>query len=173
MTGSTPTDGEALMTLRGAAPGLDVGRVGQAVVGLCLVALAVSVVIFFVGAVHKNSQIADLRAHGVAVPFTVTGCLGLLGGSGSNAAGYTCRGTFTVDGHRYNEPIPGNADHPPGTVLRAVTVPGDPALVRTARDLAGERTSAKVYVFPTVLLLVLLLLTGVLLVRRRLTARTP
>jgi hypothetical protein len=155
------------MTLRGATPGLDVRRVGQAVVGLCLVALAVSVVIFYVGAVHKNAQIADLRAHGVPVPFTITGCLGLLGGSGSNQAGYACRGTFTVGGHRYNEPIPGNTDHPPGMVLRAVTVPGDPALVRTERDLAGEQTSAKVFIFPTVLLVVLLLLVGVLLFRRR------
>jgi hypothetical protein len=161
------------MTLRGAAPGLDVRRVGQAAVGLCLVALTVSVIIFFVGAIHKNSQIADLRAHGVPVPFTVTSCLGLLGGSGSNAAGYACRGTFTLDGHRYDEPIPGNTDHPPGTVLRAVTVPGDPALVRTERDLAGEQTSAKVFVFPTVLLLVLFLLIGVLLFRRRQNERVP
>jgi hypothetical protein len=109
----------------------------------------------------------------VPVPFTVTSCLGLLGGSGSNAAGYACRGTFTLDGHRYDEPIPGNTDHPPGTVLRAVTVPGDPALVRTERDLAGEQTSAKVFVFPTVLLLVLFLLIGVLLFRRRQNERVP
>jgi hypothetical protein len=161
------------MTLRGAAPGLDVRRVGQAVGGLCLVALTVAVVIFFVGAVHKNSQIADLRAHGVPVPFTITGCLGLLGGSGSNQAGYACRGTFTLDGHRYNEPIPGNTDHPPGTVLRSVTVPGDPALVRTERDLAGEQTSAKVFIFPAVLLVVLLLLVGLLLWRGRQKQRAP
>ena len=92
---------------------------------------------------------------------------------GSNAAGYSCRGTFSLGGHRYNEPIPGNTDHPPGTVLRAVTVPGDPALVRTRRDLAGEQTSAKVFVFPTVLLIVLLLLVGLLLFRRRQKQRTP
>ena len=161
------------MTLRGAAPGLDIRRVGQAVVGLCLVALSVTVVIFFVGAIHKNAQIADLRAHGVPVPFTITGCLGQLGGSGSNAAGYSCRGTFSLSGHRYNEPIPGNTDHPPGTVLRAVTVPGDPSLVRTQGDLAGEHTSAKVFIFPTVLLVVLLLLVGLLLFRRRQRLRTP
>jgi hypothetical protein len=161
------------MTLRGAAPGLDVRRVGQLAVGICLIGLAVTVAVFFVGAVHKNSQIADLRAHGVPVPFTVTGCLGSLGGSGSNETGYACRGTFTLDGRRYNEPIPGNLDHPPGTVLKATTVPGDPALVIRTGDLAAEHTSAKVYVFPSILLLVLLLLVGVLLFRRRQNQPNP
>ncbi len=124
-------------------------------------------VVLFVGALHKNSQITDLRSHGVGVPFTVTSCLGLLGGSGSNGAGYSCRGSFTVDGHRYTEPIPGTADHAPGTILRSVTVPGDPALVITAHDLAAEHTSGRVFVLPTILLVVLAVLVGVVLLGRR------
>ena len=146
---------------------MDVRLVGRVVLALCLVALAVTVVIFFVAGVHKNSQITSLRQHGVPVRFTVSGCLGLLGGSGSNEAGYSCRGSFTLAGHRYDEPIPGNTLHPPGTVLRAVTVPGDPALVTTARMLDGEHTSAKVFILPVVLLVVLALLVGALLRRRR------
>jgi hypothetical protein len=130
------------------------------VVVLCLLALAVTVVIVFVAGLHKNSQISRLRSDGVHVPVTVTGCLGLLGGSGSNQAGYSCRGTFTVDGRSYTESIPGNVDRPPGTVLRAVTVPGDPALVITAHDLASEHTSGKVFILPTILLLLLVILIG-------------
>jgi hypothetical protein len=151
---------------------MDVRLVGRVVLGLLLVALAVSVVIFFVAGVHKNSQITQLRQNGVPVQITVSGCLGLLGGSGSNQAGYACRGSFTVDGHRHNEPIPGNTLYPPGTTLRAVTVPGDPALVTTARILATEQTSSKVYILPAVLLVLLILLVGTLLLRRRQLRRT-
>jgi hypothetical protein len=155
------------MRLRGAGAGLDVRRVGHAVVVLCLLALAVTVVIVFIAAFHKNSQISTLRSDGIHVPVTVTGCLGLLGGSGSNQAGYSCRGSFTVDGHSYNESIPGNIDRPPGTVLRAVTVPGDPALVISAHDLASEHTSGKVFILPTILLVLLVILVGAVLFWRR------
>ena len=69
--------------------------------------LAVLVVVFTVAGVHKNSQINRLRHDGVPVTVTVTNCLGLMGGSGSNAAGYSCTGTFTIDGTRYTESLPG------------------------------------------------------------------
>jgi len=163
------------MTLRGASAGMDVRRVGLVVGGLCLVALAVTVVIFFVAGFHKNSQIASLRQHGVPVSIRITGCMGLLGGSGSNQAGYSCRGAFTLGGHRFTESIPGNTLHDPGTILRGVSVPGDPALVTTARALAGEHTSAKVFVLPTILLVLLLVLLGAvgLGLGRRRTGASP
>jgi hypothetical protein len=164
--------GEALSTLRGAGAGLDARLVGRVVGVLLLVALALAVVIFFVAGLHKNTQISQLRQHGVPVRFTVTGCIGQLGGSGSNAAGYSCRGSFTLDGRRYNEPIPGNSLHPPGAVLQAVAVPGDPALVITARMLDGEHTSGSVFILPAVLLVVLALVVGVLVRRRRHLRRT-
>ena len=91
---------------------------------------------------------------------TVTGCLGELGGSGSNAAGYICRGTFVLDGHRDNEIIPGDNLRPPGTKVRAVTVPGDPALLTTAAAAAHDRPTWHVYVLPGVLAVVLLVLSG-------------
>ncbi len=164
--------GEPLSTLRGAGAGLDTRLVGRVIGALLLVALAAAVVIFFVAGLHKNTQISQLRQHGVPVRFTVSGCMGLLGGSGSNAAGYACRGSFTLDGHRDNEPIPGNSLHPPGTVLRAVAVPGDPALVITVRMLDGEHTSGTVFILPAVLLVVLALLVGALVLRRRRIRRT-
>lgn len=164
-------------TLRGAGVDVDVRRVGRVVVALCLVALAVLVVVLFVAGVHKNSQINRLRQHGVAVQVTVSGCLGLLGGSGSNPAGYACRGTFTLDGHRYSESIPGNSLRPPGTKVRAVAVSGDPPLLSTAYAVATERASASVFIVPTILLVVLVLLAGALLLRqakrRRVTPHDP
>jgi hypothetical protein len=144
-----------------------VRRVVPVIVGLVLVALAVLVVILFVSADHKNSQITRLRHDGVPVAIKVTGCQGQLGGSGSNLAGYSCRGSFTLDGRRSTEAIPGDTLHPPGAVLRGVAVPGDPALVTTVGALAGEHASARVYILPTVLLVALALGVGAVVARRR------
>jgi hypothetical protein len=131
------------------------------------VALAVLVVVLYVAGFQKNAQITRLRRHGVPVEVTVSGCLGLMGGSGSNLAGYDCRGTFTIDGHRYNEAIPGNTFHRPGATLRAVTVPDDPALLSTVRALATEHPSQSVFILPTILLVVLAFGVGALDLRRR------
>jgi hypothetical protein len=139
---------------------------------LGLVGLAVLVVILFLAGAHKNSQIAELRQHGVPVEVRVSGCLGLLGGSGSNQAGYSCRGTFTLDGRSYNEVVPGNILHPPGTMLRAVTVRSDPHLLDTARALANEHSSPKVFILPAVLLAVFILLAVALVLVHRRRQRT-
>ncbi len=122
-------------TLRGAGVDVDVRRVGRVAVGLCLVALAVVAAILFVVGAHKNAQITRLRQHGVPVTVTVTGCLGLLGGSGSNAAGYACKGRFVLDGHRYLESVPGNVLRPVGTKVRAVAAAGDPPLLSTRQEV--------------------------------------
>jgi hypothetical protein len=153
---------------------VDTQAVARIAVSLVLIGLTVLVVLLFVAGAQKNSQIARLHQHGVAVMITSSGCQGLLGGSGSNVAGYSCRGSFTLDGRRYNENIPGNTLHPPGTVIRGVSVPGDPALMTTARILAAEQASWRVYLVPTVLLIVLVglaLLVGAVVSRRRHPAR--
>jgi hypothetical protein len=159
--------GAAVTTLRGAGVDIDVRKAGRVIVGICLVALAVLVVVLFVAGVQKNAQINRLRQHGVPVTVTVSGCLGLLGGSGSNSAGYACQGTFTLDGHRYSESIPGNALRPPGTKVRAVAVSGAPPLLSTAHAVATDRASAGVFVVPSILLLTLVVLVGALVFRRR------
>jgi hypothetical protein len=136
-------------------------------VALLLAALAVLVVILFIAGTHKNSQITQLHRHGVPVAIRISGCRGLLGGSGSNPAGYACRGSFTLDGSRHNESIPGNTLHPPGTMLRGVAVPGDPALVTTAGALAAEQASGRVFILPAILLVVLVFGTGAFVVTLR------
>ena len=153
--------------LRGAGVQVDARRVGQVVLGIVLATLAVLAVVFTIVGVHTNRQDDRLHRDGVPVTFTVTGCLGLLGGSGSNAAGYSCHGSYTLDGHRYSERLPGNSFHRPGSTVAAIAVPGDPALVSPASVVATEHSSAGVFVLPAVLAAVLLLLVALLLVLRR------
>jgi hypothetical protein len=166
-TGATDTSGEPIATLRGAGVDVDRRRVGRVIGGLCLVALAFAVVILFVAGFQKNTQITRLRQRGVPVEVTVTGCLGLMGGSGSNLVGYQCSGTLTVEGHRYNEAIPGSTFRSPGSTLRAVTVPGDPALLSTTGALATEHASWRVFVLPTILLLILAFFVVAMTLTRR------
>ncbi len=167
---AVPTDpGPRVSTLRGAGVDVDVRRVGRVVVGLLVIGLAVSVVVLFVAAAHRNQQIDELHSRGVPVEVTVSGCMGLLGGSGSNAAGYQCSGTYTLGKHRYTEAIPGDTFHRVGAKIASIAVPGDPALLTTARAAAGERSSAKVYILPSSLAVVLVVGMAALIVvpRRR------
>jgi hypothetical protein len=146
----------------------DARRVGRMVVGLCLVTLLVLVVIFTIAGVHNNNQINRLHHDGVPVSVTVTGCLGLMGGSGSNAAGYSCTGTFTLDGKRYSESLPGTDFHKPNSTLRAIVVPNDPALVSPISIERTQHAGLSVFLVPGILLVVLLLLLGLIaLVQRR------
>jgi hypothetical protein len=138
------------------------------VVSVCLIALAVVAVILLIAGVQKNNQAVTLHQHGVRVNVTVIGCLGLLGGSGSNGAGYACRGTYTFDGHRYTQSIPGNSQRAPGAVITGVIVASSPGLLSTPGLVAAQQASWKVFIVPIVLFVVLALsLVLVALVRRR------
>jgi len=158
---------ERLAPLRGAGVSVDARRVGAVVVALLLAGLAVLVVVLFVAGARKNAQITELRDHGEPVEMTVTGCIGLLGGSGSNPAGYSCHGTFAVGGRTYDDPIPGNALYGPGQKLAGVTVARDPALFTTPGLLQTEHPSWRVYLTPVILTLVLVLAIGGLEALRR------
>jgi hypothetical protein len=159
---------EPVMTLRGASVEVDARRVGRVVVALGLVTLAVFVVVLFVAAFQRNANITLLRQHGVPAEVTVSRCYGLMGGSGSNPVGYSCRGSFTFDGHRYDEAIPGNALHAAGSKLEAVTVAGHPGLVSTPSAVAAEQASDGVFALPTILLVLLVMaVAGLALGRRR------
>jgi hypothetical protein len=162
-TGPSDPSAEPIMRLRGAGVEVDVRRVGRVLVVAGLVALAAVVALLFSAGVDKNAQITSLREHGVPVNITVTGCLGMAAGSGSNLAGYSCKGTFTVGGHRYTDDIPGDSLHRPGATIPGVTVPSDPGILSTAAILATEHPSWRVFILPTILLVLLVLLgAGVL-----------
>ncbi len=161
--------GDRIGQLRGAGVSVDGRRVGQVALGIVLATLAILAIVFTVVGVHTNQQDDRLHNDGVPVTFTVTGCMGLLGGSGSNAAGYACRGTYTLDGHSYDEQLPGDSFHRPGSTVAAVAVPGDAALISPASIVAAQHSSASVFVLPAILGVVFLLLGALLLLlpRRR------
>jgi hypothetical protein len=165
--GAPDRSGEPITSLRGAGVQADVRRVGRVAIGLSLVTLAAVAIVLLVAGLQKNAEITSLRANGVPVDVTVSRCLGLMGGSGSNLVGYDCNGTYTVDGHVYTEDIPGNASHAPGSTLRGLTVPGDPTLFSTPGAVAAEHPSWRVFIIPAILLVAVLLLVGALVLRRR------
>ena len=164
---------EPLTHLRGAGVDVDLRRIARVFLVIGLLALAVTAGILFSAGAQKNAQITRLRQHGVPVEITVSGCLGLLGGSGSNAAGYACNGSFTLAGHRYREAIPGNTHYRPGTTVRGVTDPDDPGLLATAAMIAAEHPSGNVFILPAVLSAVFALSVGFVFRRWRRAASAP
>ena len=166
----TPRDepGVRIGQLRGAGVSVDARRVGQVAIAIVLLALAVATIVFTIVGIHTNQQDDRLHHDGVPVTFTVTGCLGLLGGSGSNAAGYACRGGYALDGKHYSGlRLPGASFHRPGSTVAAIAVPGDPALVSPASIVATEHSSAGAFVLPVVLAAILVLLVALLVLLRR------
>lgn len=152
MSSPAPTVG----TLRGA--GVDVtGRsVARAAFALVLAGVAVLAVLLFIAGASKNSHIDRLRHDGVTVQMRVSGCLGLLGGSGSNAAGDRCHGSLVLGGRRYDEIVPGSSLHRPGSTVTVVAVRDDPSILATPHELATERASWHVFIAPGILSLAVL-----------------
>ncbi|MHB1584530.1 MAG: hypothetical protein ACYC0E_12355, partial [Acidimicrobiales bacterium] len=172
MDGHTPAARSA-GPLRGAAVEVNARLVGKAAGVAAGAALLVTVLVLTVAGIQKNAEISELRSHGVAVDVHATGCIGLMGGSGSNLAGYQCSGWFSLGGRRHTATIPDGRLHPPGSVVRGVTVPTDPALLATAGQLATEHPSAKVFLAPGVLLAVVVIAGCVALALRRRRAAGP
>jgi hypothetical protein len=157
---------ERVAPLRGAGVEINGRQVARVVLGIVLATLAVLTVVFTVTGVHDNHQVDELQHQGVPVAVTITSCQGLLGGSGSNSAGFSCRGTYVLDGHRYDELLPGTAFHAPGTVVRALAVPADPTLVSPVSVVDAEHASASVFVLPALLFVALVAILAALLVTR-------
>jgi hypothetical protein len=154
--------------LRGATVDVDIRRTGRVVVGICLVTLVVLAVVFLVAGLHTNGQINRLRHEGVPVRVTVTHCSGLIGGTGSQNAGYVCTGTYVVNGTRYLQTIPGTKlFYAIGSTFQGVVVPSDPKLLSTPAQVAAQHASASVFVLPAVLILLAAAWVAALLVLRR------
>jgi hypothetical protein len=164
--GAEPS-GQPLSTLRGAGVEFNSRKVGGFLATLGLATTAVLVVVFTIVGVNKNDQINRLREHGVPVTVTVTSCQGLLGGSGTNVAGYACNGTYKLGGRTYAQAIPGTTFHSPGAKLRAVSDPSDPALMSLESFVRSEHASWRVFILPGVLLVVLAVVGPVVLAMRR------
>lgn len=173
IAGPETESSQPLTRLRGAGVEVDGRLAGKVAIGACTVALTVMAVVLFVAGVHKNDQITSLQEHGVPVRVTVSACQGLLGGSGSNAAGYSCTGTFAFDGRRFSEAIPGNDLRAPGSEVEAIAVAGSPPLLDTASAVKEEHASWNVFVVPGAILVALFVLAATLVLRRRRSAYSP
>jgi uncharacterized membrane protein len=158
--------------LRGASVQVDAQRVGRLFIGLGAVALVTFATVFLFVGLSKNNQITQLQRAGVAVEARVSGCLGELGGTGSNAAGYSCKGSFTLDGNNYQVTIPGDALRIPGSRVRIVALSTDPRLVETQARLANEHASAGVFVLPIALYAAFIVVVGAVVMVRRRSKRT-
>jgi hypothetical protein len=152
---------EPVGTLRGAGVNVDT-RLAARVAGLVgLSVIAVVSVVLFVAGHQKNSQIASLQSHGVAIEAKVSSCVGLLGGSGSNGAGYNCTASYDYGGRQYSQGIPGNELLATGSTIKGIVASDDPALFSTPASLAGEHTSARVYLAPAILAVLFIVLSAV------------
>jgi hypothetical protein len=157
--------------VRGAGVVMDSRRTLRALVVVSVLVLATLTIVLTREAINANARISRLRQHGVPVDVTVTSCLGLASGSGITEAGYRCRGTFTLDGHHYNEVIAGTTDlRGAGETLHAVADPSDPAILSTADVLATTHPIWTAFISPAIPMLLLLPL---LVLARRLRRKPP
>jgi len=147
--------------LRGPAVAGTGRTLGLITAGVVLAVAAVIIVVGVIAATQDNARIDRMKARGVPVSITVADCIGNLGGSGSNGAGYTCRGDYAVAGTTYHEVIGGtSAFTDPGTALAGVADPAQPSTVIVAHAVATSETSSTAYVILGLLSLVWLALVG-------------
>lgn len=171
MTVGDPTHDVAY--LRGGGVTTDGPRARRLLLGFCCVALATLLAVLSVSAVREGRRADRLHDHGVPVSLTVTGCLGLASGTGATEYAYDCRGSFVLDGRRYDELLHGSSvQRPTGSVVAAVADPADPANVATATSVAGQHARAARWV-PAGITLALLVIAGALLVWPRRPGEPP
>ena len=163
---------ERVATLRGAHT---VARTGpwRVVGSVVLLIAALAIAINFFSVANDNARIARMKSHGIPVVVTVTNCVGEIGGSGSNNAGFVCQGTYRVRGTQYHESIGSMTTFASfGTTLHAVADPAKPSTIVLATALAKPTASNSAYLVPSVLSLALVAVMVVIVRRRRHSALT-
>jgi hypothetical protein len=121
----------------------------------------------FISAFNDNARVDRMKNRGIPVTVTVTSCVGNIGGSGSNAAGYTCRGSYRVDGVRYVEVIGSKSTSSrAGTRVHGVVDPSRRSTVELTSAVRASTSSLSVYVVPG-LLAVFFVIAAIALRRRR------
>jgi hypothetical protein len=170
---STPEDIGHLRGVRVAE--VDPGRVIRVIALVIVLALAVAAVILAFSAARDNARLSKLQDHGVSVEATVTGCSAISSGVGMGTEYWECRGTYSLDGHHYNQVIRGSRAHlNPGQTVQAVAVPGDPSLLSTVAAAAHRHSAWPAYLGPIILGAVAVIIgLGVVLWWRRHPGRAP
>lgn len=139
-------------------------RLWSVIAVLGLFAFAIALVVSFISATNDNARISRMRDHGIPVVVTVRTCIGNLGGSGSNAANYTCAGIYVVRATTYHEVIGAMSTFAaPGTRVHAVADPSRPSTVELAPAVASSAPSSGAYVVPGLLALAFLVLLAAFL----------
>ena len=165
---------EERSALRGPEVSFNKERGIAVVVVLSLVGLALLALVLTVGVIRNDAQQTRLRHGGIPVTVTVVGCLGQLGGSGTNAAGYTCTGSYSVDWTRYQVPIGGvTTFYATGSKLDGVVDPNEHSSVYTASSVAKMHASWTQWIGPVLLGVAFLVLLVLVLVRSRRATRSP
>jgi hypothetical protein len=135
----------------GAGVPTDNRHVLRAVVGFCLVSLAILTVALTVAAVHQNSRNDRLQHHGVAVDVTVTSCLGQATGTGITENAFVCRGSFALNGHHYNEVIGGSTRLlSRGDVVQAIADPSSPSTLSTVGAVRASPARSRPYLIAAI-----------------------
>jgi len=155
-----PSINDRAASLRGPAP-VSVGRRFWLFAGVFgLAVFAVVLVVSFLSVTNDNARIDRMKTRGIPVTITVTSCIGNIGGSGSNSAGYTCRGDYTVGGATYRELIGSMATFfATGTTVRGVVDPSHHGTVVLSSAIRDSSASPSRYVAPGLLSIVLVTLT--------------
>ena len=144
-------------SLRGATANGVGRRTKLAFASLGLAVLLVVLVVSFLSVANDHARTERLKEHGVGVGVTVTNCTGNIGGSGSNGAGFTCRGTYALGGERFHERIGAKTTFSaPGTVLRGVVDPSHHGTVVLASAVKASSTSSWAYATLAILSLIYL-----------------
>jgi hypothetical protein len=145
----------------GAGLTTDASRVLRIALWVLLSFLAVLTIALVVSGLHHNTRAQRLQHHGVAVPVTVTGCLGQATGTGITVNGFSCHGSFVLNGRHHNEPIGGSAAlFSRGQAVRGVVDPRDPSNLSTARAVQHTTAAARPFVLAAIPALALLMIAG-------------
>jgi hypothetical protein len=148
------------------------GRFWFVVCVLLFIVIAVLIVVSFIAAVNGNARTDRLKTNGIPVAVTITNCTGHIGGSGSNAAGYTCYGKYRVHGDRYQEIIGSKTtSSPTGATVRAVADPSHPSTIELASAVAASSSSGSAFIVPSVLAVLFAALSLVVARARRSRSR--
>jgi hypothetical protein len=144
-----------VVALRG-AEAVAVGTRVRFVAGVIgLIVVAAVLVVSFLSVSNDHARIERMKAHGIAVSVTVSNCTGNIGGSGSNGAGFTCRGSYAVGTTTFHERIGSKTTFSaPGTAVEGVVDPSHHGTVVLASAVRASKASYWGYAPLTLLTLV-------------------
>jgi hypothetical protein len=167
-TQDSPLSHERVASLRGAQAASLGRRFWVRAATLGLVIFAVAIALSFASTLNDHARIDRMKSHGVPVAVTITDCVGNMGGSGSNVAGYVCRGTYRVAGVKYNEIISSMTTFAsPGARVQAIADPSQHGYVALASAIRHTTSSSAAFVVLSILAAVFVVLAALLFRLRR------